>query len=114
MTMTHRIAVFALLFWGSCGPLFGQSAASGQLNGTITDQSGGAVVNAKVTLINDATNIGVTVVTNAAGQYRIFNLLPSLYNLTIEAPGFKTVRIASLKINVDQALTQDTVLPMGS
>src|ERR1700687_4392703 len=114
MPMTHRIAVCALLFWGSCGPLFGQSAASGQLNGTITDQSGGGVANAKVTVMNNATNIGVTVVTNAAGQYRIFNLLPSLYDLTIEAPGFKTVRIASLKINVDQTLTQDSVLPLGS
>lgn len=112
--MTHRIAVLVLLVLGSCGPLFGQSAASGQLNGTVTDQSGAAVANAKVTVVNEATNVGATVLTNPAGQYRIFNLLPSLYDLTIEAPGFKTVQIAGLKINVDQTLTQDSVISLGS
>src|SRR2546427_5920720 len=85
-----------------------------QLNGTVTDQSGAAVANAKVTVVNRATNLGVTVLTSPAGQYRIFNLLPSLYDLTIEAPGFKTVQIAGLKINVDQTLTQDSVLSLGS
>ena len=112
--MTHRIAVLILLVFGSCGSLFGQSGASGQLNGTVTDQSGAAVANAKVTVVNRATNLGVTVLTSPAGQYRIFNLLPSLYDLTIEAPGFKTVQIAGLKINVDQTLTQDSVLSLGS
>src|SRR6267142_2609816 len=42
---------------------------NGQFAGTVTDPSGAAVANAKVTITNKATNLSVTVMTNSTGAY---------------------------------------------
>lgn len=91
----------------------GQASATGAVNGTVSDPSGQMVPNAKVTLISEATAIPVVVHTGVAGQYRFLNLLPNLYSLAVEAPGFKTVRIAPFRVNVNQTVTQDIVLELG-
>ena len=63
---------------------------SGNVVGTVVDSSGAAVVGADV----DATNIGTNIVTRSktggTGQYRLDNLLPGSYRVTVRATGFKT------------------------
>src|SRR2546428_11665856 len=106
------LAAFLVLL---CSPVIvlGQASATGAINGTVTDPSGLAIAGAKVTLLNEATNIQTAVNTNEEGQYRILNVVPSLYNLTVEALGFKTTHIGTFRINVNQTLTQDIVLQVG-
>jgi len=62
---------------------------SGNLVGTVIDASGAAVVGAEV----EATNVGTNVVnrtkTNGTGEYRIDNLLPGTYRVSVKAQGFK-------------------------
>lgn len=94
--------------------LFGQATEYGQINGTVTDQAGNVLVNARVIARNVATNIEQTAQTNSAGQYRIFNLLPGQYSLGIEAPGFKAATIAPFTLNVGQTVTQNSSLLVGS
>lgn len=112
--MRYRLALPVLLFV-SCLPAltFGQASATGAINGTVTDSTGRVIVNATVTLLNKATNIKTTVNTNGEGQYRILNVQPSLYDLTIEATGFKTTHVDTLRINVNQTVTQDITLEAG-
>lgn len=93
--------------------LWGQATEFGALNGTITDPVGHVIVDATVTATNSATNESETAKTSSSGQYRIFNLLPAQYTLTISAPGFKTVTIAAFQLNVGQTLTQDRELTIG-
>ncbi len=58
--------------------------------GTVTDASGAAVANAKVTAKNADTNASRSVQTSPSGDYS-FTLLPvGAYSLTVEATGFKT------------------------
>ena len=42
---------------------------NGQFTGNVTDPSGAAVANAKVTITNQATNLSVTTTTNSSGSY---------------------------------------------
>jgi hypothetical protein len=49
--------------------LFPQMAGTGQIDGTVTDRSGGAVAGATVTLVDAQTNITRTATTNDAGRY---------------------------------------------
>ena len=53
-------------------------AISGNLVGTLTDQSGAVVSNATVNAVNTATNVNVSGKSNESGQYRISNLPPVL------------------------------------
>src|SRR5438067_3542368 len=111
--MQRFTLVLAMLLTSLCGQLFGQASATGAVNGTVTDPTGSVVADAKVVLLAESTNISTTVTTNAEGQYRIQNVLPSLYNLTVQGAGFKAVQVATFRVNVNQTLTQDVVLQLG-
>ena len=67
---------------------FGQ-AESGAINGIVTDKTGAVVVGATVTATSIDTGLVRTTTTKSAGEYAITNLPPKLYNITIEAKGFR-------------------------
>ena len=94
--------------------LSGQATTFGEINGTVTDPAGLVIGKAHVTAKNIGTSELNSVDTNGAGQYRIYNLLPAEYSLTIVAPGFKTVNLGPFKLDVGTALTQNTMLPVGT
>ena len=59
------------------------------LVGTITDQSGAAIPNAKVTLEETATGLKYEVTAGNSGEYARPALKPGVYTVTVEAAGFK-------------------------
>ena len=61
---------------------------TGNIQGTVSDPSGAAVAQAKVTLINVATQVSATTTTDASGSYRFLSLAPGSYKITVEAAGF--------------------------
>jgi Carboxypeptidase regulatory-like domain/TonB dependent receptor-like, beta-barrel/TonB-dependent Receptor Plug Domain len=64
---------------------------TGDISGTVTDPSGAAVANAVVNVQNLGTGEKATATTNEAGFYRIVNLPPGQYRMTIDVAGFKTM-----------------------
>src|ERR1700682_6744678 len=71
-----------------------QSASTGALTGTVTDQTGAIVPNTTVTVSNSATNQARTVTTGADGVYRVPFLEPGSYRVRFAAAGFKTWEVA--------------------
>ena len=63
---------------------------SGGNLGAVTDPSGAAVGNAKVTIRNTATGVVRNVTTNSEGLYIAPNLIPGRYEVRVEATGFST------------------------
>src|SRR5438105_15037657 len=61
---------------------------TGNIQGTVSDPSGAAVAQAKVTLINVATQVSATTTTDASGSYRFLSLGPGSYKITVEAAAF--------------------------
>jgi hypothetical protein len=79
-------------------PSFAQKI-TGDISGTIVDASGAAVAGAIVRAENAGTGEKQTVTTNDTGFFRIVDLNPGQYRLTVEASGFKTMqRQASVDI----------------
>jgi outer membrane receptor protein involved in Fe transport len=64
---------------------------SGQIAGTVRDQSGAVVAGAKVTIKSVNTGTTREVVTNASGIYTAPSLKADTYDVTIEQPGFEKV-----------------------
>ena len=72
---------------------------TGDISGTITDASGAAVSGAVVHAENTGTGAKQTATTNETGFFRLVDLNPGQYRLTVEASGFKTMqRTASVDI----------------
>ena len=80
-------------------PLFAQKI-TGDISGTVTsDASGAAVPGAVVQAQNAGTGEKRSVTTNDTGFFRIVDLNPGQYRLSVEARGFKTMeRQASVSI----------------
>jgi protocatechuate 3,4-dioxygenase beta subunit len=76
------------------------------VNGTVVDTSGAVVPDARVTVINQDTNVAGTKDTGADGTFTIINLLPGNYALTVEKGGFKKLALPIFKLDVNQTLTE--------
>jgi hypothetical protein len=74
----------------ACFPLFSQGSAA-RVNGTVLDQSGGAIPGAMVTVTDVQRGVSRTLTTDSAGAYAAPNLLPGAYTVRAEFRGFKTV-----------------------
>jgi outer membrane receptor protein involved in Fe transport len=97
------------------GSAFAQSEiATATLNGTVTDPSGSAVPNAKVTVTGSATGLTRTVQTNEAGLYSFGRLPVGTYDLTIEAAGFRITRRTGISLSVGAVATIDLQLEIGA
>ncbi len=88
---------------------------TGKIAGVITDPSGGAVPNAKVTATNEATGASKQATTDNGGSYQIIDLPPGNYQVAAEAPGFsKVVSTGRNALDINQTLRIDLRLQLGS
>ena len=86
---------------------------NGQFTGTVTDPSGAAIPNAKVTVTNQATNLSVTTTTNQTGLYNARELPVGSYTISAEAPGFRTVTNSGVRLNAGVIEHVDIKMQMG-
>src|ERR1035438_8336971 len=87
--------------------LFGQTAATGALTGTVRDSSGAVVPNATVTATNIGTSQARVTATPPDGIYKFGFLPPGDYKLKFEATGFSTAEVPSLTITVTETAVLD-------
>jgi hypothetical protein len=86
---------------------------NGQFAGTVTDPSGAAVANAKITIVNAGTGLSVTTTSNATGGYQISELPPGTYKITVEAAGFKTFSDVGVTLNAGSTAHVDAKMTLG-
>jgi hypothetical protein len=105
------VSLSLFLLFGS-QQLFSQGNA-GRILGAVTDQSGGAVVGATVTILDTQRNLTRAVTTDSAGEYNVPNLLPSTYTVSAAVQGFKTAERSGVTLEVNQDLRVDLTLQPG-
>ena len=108
---TSRVArlLVVMLFMG--GPAWGQFTAS--IQGTVVDQSGAVVAQAKVDLLNTVTRVPATSTTDGSGNYRFLSLAPGSYKITVEAKGFSKSE-TSFTLETNQNLNLPISLKVGA
>jgi len=84
------------------------------LGGTVLDQSGGAVPNARIHVVNTNTNVETVLVGGALGEFLAPSLQPGPYTVRVEAPGFKVAQRTGLVLDVAQAARIEMRLEVGT
>jgi hypothetical protein len=105
--------LFILFLVGLASGLLAAQESIGSLIGSVTDPSGAAVSNAKITLVNNTTNATETATTGPDGSFRFVNLTLGDYKLRVSCPGF-LVKERFVRIAAGQAASLAIVLSLGS
>jgi Carboxypeptidase regulatory-like domain/TonB dependent receptor-like, beta-barrel len=108
-----RSLAVALLLMFTGLPLLAQGNR-GRILGNVTDQSGGNVAGAKVTITDVARGIPLKLTTDTDGLYFAPGLLPSTYTIRVEAKGFKVFERKNVLLEVGKDARVDVVLQTGS
>jgi carboxypeptidase family protein len=119
MAASHRrwliLGILGFVLFASVGVAFAQSVASGTIQGTIRDQSGGVLPGVTATLTSPALQVRELVqVTDAEGAYRFVDLPAGTYLLKFELPGFSTLLREDLRLTVGFNARVDESLKVGA
>jgi hypothetical protein len=94
-------------------PSFAQ-VATARLEGTVLDSTGAAIPAAKLTLVNNKTQVRLDAEANAEGFYIFGSVQPGVYTLTAEANGFRKAQITSIELVVGGVLQQAVRMEVGT
>jgi hypothetical protein len=111
-SITRVLAMVCLVLFaaGSACP----QGSTGRILGSVTDQSGGNVAGASVTITDVARGVSQTLTTDSDGEYVAINLLPGTYTVRAEYKGFKVFERKNILIEVGKDARIDAVLQTGS
>ncbi len=103
LTLVILIASFA----------FGQNANTGEIKGTVTDPSGAAIAEVKVTITNVQTGVNTAITTNSAGIYDAPSVPTGEYKITFSKGGFRDFVRQGINLQV-QTIAVDAQLQVGA
>ncbi len=110
----RRYSLLALVSaLASVAVLVSGQAFQGAVRGRITDSNDAIVPLARVTLIEEATSVASSTLTNPQGEYSFPVVDPGTYTLQVEAPGFKKLEQHGLTVQTQTAMVQDGKLELG-
>lgn len=114
--MSSRLSVAVLslsVLLSMSSPSVNAQSTYGAIAGSITDNSGAAVTDAKVILMNVGTSEKHTQSSGADGLFTFVNLFPGQYRIDIEKEGFKHFVRTSVTVDVQQTTHIDATLQVG-
>ncbi len=112
MTRWGRRLVLGCAAFVAAAPLLAQTYHGG-LRGAVRE-SGGVVVGAQVTMVNEANGTTRTTNTNSAGEYAFVQVEPGTYTVKVAMQGFRTIEKKGVHIGTQQFITMDHALDVGS
>jgi hypothetical protein len=93
-------------------PVLGQ-VDTGRISGAVTDQTGGAIVGAMVTVTEVATGVARNLTTDSAAQYAAPNLTPGIYTVRAGFMGFQATERQNIQVGVGGDIRVDITLQPG-
>jgi outer membrane receptor protein involved in Fe transport len=94
-----------LVIWAATAATARAQSATGSIEGTIVDQTGALMPGVTVTVVQPATGITRTAVTDENGVFRLPLLPVGIYDVTTELAGFTARKIPELSLTVGQTVT---------
>src|SRR5436305_7587777 len=105
-------AIVTMLLTGTA--MRSQVVPTASIAGTVTDPAGAVVPAVTVELLNTATQLAKSVVTDQQGRYQFNFLPPGRYDLSASAPGFARYRQTGITLDVNAPATANVQLSVQS
>src|ERR1700756_1372332 len=97
----RSLLVISAFAFGSL-PMYGQTANTGAIAGSVSDPSGAPVAGAAVVINSEATGEERDLTTNVEGNFSVPLLTPGNYDLTVRVPGFEPLVLKSVQVQITE------------
>lgn len=115
LELKYRTGISLIVLLASLALVSYAQEVTGSLLGTVRDSNGGAVMGATVTITDAEKKVVVrSITTNSDGQFSAPLLQSGLYDISVEAKGFKKQVERTIKLDLNQRRTVDMVLEVGA
>jgi Carboxypeptidase regulatory-like domain/TonB-dependent Receptor Plug Domain len=111
MVAACRSLVFVVCSFFTAAPLMAQQQAS--ISGKLVDPDGLVLPGATVTVTEQNTGFSRNVVTADTGAYAVPNLTPGTYTVTVEMPGFGTLKRTDVLLTAGSEMVLDLKMSVG-
>jgi len=111
--MRRILAVILALCLAPFTHAFSQSS-NAALSGTVSDAANALIPGVNITATSTETGVVSTAITNETGTYNLPSLLPGLYNVTAELPGFQTQTFTGVRLGNAAQLRLNFTLQVAS
>jgi len=88
-------------------------AIYGSIYGQVTDSTGGAIPKATITVLDVAKGTSVSATADDNGEYRVPNLIPDVYDVSVAANGFRSLVNKGITVAADSSPKVDLHLSIG-
>ncbi len=114
MSRFLKLSFLFILVLAASGAAMAQSTTTGAIGGSVSNPSNELVPGAAVTIRNTGTNKEDTAASDDQGKFRIVNLQPGSYSVTINAQGFNAFSQDGVVVEVGRVTELEVPLTIGS
>jgi hypothetical protein len=115
MKVVRRTTILALMVLLAVQvPLFAQGFQTGNITGTVTDETGGVLPGVSVTVTHEERGTQRTEITDSQGRFRFVALPLGPYRVEAALSGFQTMTRRSVRVQADRASTVDFSLGLAA
>src|SRR5262245_46201079 len=111
-SVSHLFCALILILVAVGSALSQDTSTKGGIGGKVTDSTGAAIPNAKVTISGPVGDRTIT--TNGEGDFEVQNLIPGTYKVKAEQSGFKAVSVPDVQVYVGKTSSLKLTLAPGS
>jgi hypothetical protein len=114
MRFATRVIMFLVAVGlSSLTPFALGQAVYGSIYGTVTDATGAIVPGANITVTDTAKGTSFSAQSNGSGEFTVEHLIPDLYDVKVDASGFKGYSQKGVQVFADSALKITAALTAG-
>jgi hypothetical protein len=114
MSKTVRFLFVSLLVFAFSAVGFAQSTTTGSIGGVVSNPNKEVVAGAAVSVKNIGTNREDTATTDDTGRFKVANLQPGNYSVTVNSSGFSPSTSENVVVEIGRETTLEISLSVGS
>jgi hypothetical protein len=113
MSKIVKLCFVSLLVLALSAVAFAQSNTTGSIGGVVSNPNKEVVPGASVTVKNIGTNKEDTATTDDTGRFKVANLQPGNYSVTISSTGFSPSTMENVVVEIGRETTLEVALSVG-
>src|SRR6476659_3154270 len=113
MSKTIKLFSVSLLVVAFSAIVFAQSTTTGSIGGVVTNPAKEVVPGASITAKNTGTNKEDTATTDDTGRFKVANLPPGIYSVSVNSTGFSQITQENVVVEVGRETTLEVALAVG-